>query len=472
MAGMQRWLRTRGLRQGDRVALMLGNSLEHMSLIYALMLSGMVWVPVNTKLRGAGLRYVFEHARPALIVTDARFESLASVEVSLQHRMVAVPQPDDDPTSQALEYCDVEDTDTLCLLYTSGTTGSPKGVQFTHRMMRIAAESALMVADVREGDRLFMWEPLCHIGGAQLLLMPFMLPVQLHAVEQFSASRFWDQWTQARATHLHYLGGILDILIQRMSSDPSLAAIDRKVSVAWGAGLSKMAWPIVEERLGCRIRECYGMTECSSFATYNTTGKPGSIGRALPWLDIQLQSFDGKEVAPGETGQIVLSSRLEGALFPGYFDDPAATAQALRGGKLFTGDLARQDFDGDYTFVGRLTDSMRVRGENVSAWEVERVFLENDAIAACAAVGISAEVGEQEILLYVQYKEGQAPTWEALVAWAEPRMAKYQMPRFYRAVTSFELTPSERIRKHTLSRDTDDAWEFVVNADRQGETTK
>ena len=138
------------------------------------------------------------------------------------------------------------------------------------------------------------------------------------------------------------------------------------------------------------------MTECSSFATLNASGKPGSIGRPLPWLRVELLGQDGLPVAPGEAGEIVLSSDIEGAFLPGYLDNPEASRRALRDGRLHTGDSARQDADGDYFFIGRATDSMRVRGENVSAWEVERVFIDHPAIQACAAVGVDGDVGEQK----------------------------------------------------------------------------
>jgi crotonobetaine/carnitine-CoA ligase len=201
------------------------------------------------------------------------------------------------------------------------------------------------------------------------------------------------------------------------------------------------------------------MTECSSFATLNRTGKPGSIGRALPWLSVELLDSDGTPVEVGQLGEIVLSSEVEGVFLPGYLDNPEATAGALRKGRLFTGDMARRDAEGDLFFVGRRTDSMRVRGENVSAWEVERVFSAHPAVKACAALGVESTVGEQEILLYVQLEAGTVAQWPALREWAALRCASYQLPRYYRQVEQFELTPSERIKKHLLSRDVGNAWD-------------
>lgn len=453
VAGCQAWLAGQGLARGDRVAVMVGNSPSHIVLIYALILLGVVWVPVNTKLKSTGLRYLVGHCKPDLFVVDPEFQALFDGDFTIPCRVVAPPPP---RTAAGVELRRTasEPSDTLCLIYTSGTTGAPKGVQFTHRMLRIATEAARMVSDAQAGDRLFLWEPLCHIGGAQMLLVPFLVDAELHVAPAFSASRFWTQVTQARATQLHYLGGILEILLQQ----PREAMPAHDLRVAWGAGLSIETWHAVRERFGVEVRECYGMTECSSFATMDAEGRPGTIGRPLPWITIDLLDPEGRPVADGEHGEMVLSSRVDGTFLSGYLDNPAATADAVRDGRLHTGDYAWRDADGRYHFVGRRTDSMRVRGENVSAWEVERVFAQHPALARTAAVGVTSDIGEQEILIYLQDVEDDVDL-PALAEWAAERLASFQVPRYFRWIEQFDLTPSERVRKHLLSRDLAGAWD-------------
>jgi crotonobetaine/carnitine-CoA ligase len=460
IAQLQRWFAEQGLVQGDRVAVMLGNSPEHIHLIYALHLSGLVWVPVNTKLRASGLEYLLEHAEPKLFVVDDEFDAITAPIDCGAARRIRPPAFDASDTDAAFATPEIGVHDPLCVIYTSGTTGAPKGVVFTHRMMRIASEAALRVADVREGDRLFLWEPLCHIGGAQMLLLPFLENVTLHAVPRFSASQFWSQVERAGATQLHYLGGVLDILMQLPESAQPAA---HTLRVAWGAGVSASSWEPIQTRLDVSLRECYGMTECSSFATANIAGKPGSIGRALPWIDVELLDENGQPVKDGEAGEIVLSSKVEGTFLPTYLKNPDATQAALRNGRLHTGDRARRDADGDLFFIGRQTDSMRVRGENVSAWEIERVFAAHPAILASAAIGVASDIGEQDILLNVQFKD-EPVAWEAMHAWARERLGSFQLPRYYRALAAFELTASERVKKHLLPRTADDAWDRLASA--------
>ncbi|WP_050475631.1 AMP-binding protein [Herbaspirillum rhizosphaerae] len=460
VASMQGWLAGRDVKQGDRVALMLENGLDHMALIYALMLTGVVWVPVNTRLKAPGISYLLGHCRPDLFIAQRTFAEplgeLADLDGKLAWLDDLIEATQTSPVQGLPQAAAVATDHPLCLIYTSGTTGAPKGVVFTHRMMRIASEATRIVSDVKAGNRMFVWEPLCHIGGAQMLLVPFLEQTELHIVERFSSSKFWQQIETAQATHLHYLGGILDILAQL---PPQVQPARHSIRVAWGAGVSAKAWDGILERLQLTLRECYGMTEGSSFATVNATGKRGSIGRALPWLKVELLDDSGAAVPTGEIGQIVVSSDIDGCFLPGYLDNPKATAEALQNGKLHTGDLARRDADGDLYFVGRKTDSMRVRGENVSAWEIERVFVMHPAIAAAAAVGVESEVGEQEILLYVQFKEGQSSSFAELAEWAKSKLASYQAPRYYLQADSFETTLSERIKKHLLQRDIGAAWD-------------
>ena len=462
ISGVRAWLAGAGIAPGDRVAVMLTNSELHVALIYALIQHGAVWVPVNTRLKESGLGYIMGHCRPALVITETQFENEVrrAVNGADLRAQVQCIEAVEWPAANAGEIVQTRQDPLrpLCIIYTSGTTGAPKGVVFTHRMMRLAGEAALMVAAAGEGDCLFVWEPLCHIGGAQMLLTPFLADVQLFIVERFSATRLWAQLEQAQATHLHYLGGILDMLMQLPPAPRESAS---SVRVAWGAGVRVDAWHAIRARFGWRLNECYGMTECASFATINTVDTPGSIGRPLPWMDIDLFGADGSVVTGAGVGEMVLSSRIDGNFLPGYLDNPAATAQTLRNGKLHTGDVARRDAAGNYYFVGRGSDSMRVRGENVSAWEVEHVIERCEGVRAAAAVGVASEIGEQDILLYVQADAARFD-FAMLARWAGERLAPYQIPRYYRQVAEFERTPSERIRKHLLSRDPAGAWDRLA----------
>jgi crotonobetaine/carnitine-CoA ligase len=456
-AGMAHALRAHGLARGDRVAAMLPNGRAALALIFALAREGMVWVPLNMQAVGEGLRYILDHARPRLIVAEpdrhAVLREAGAADVldpAALTDMATLSALDDLP-------CPADD---VAICYTSGTTGPPKGVRVSHRMLRLAGEGVMRVAAAEDGDVLFMWEPLYHIGGAQMLVAPLLRDVHLHMVPRFSASRFWEEVISAGATHVHYLGGILQILLKQ---PPSPLERAHRVRIAWGGGAPGEIWSPVQSRFGVQLRECYGMTESSSFTTCNDNGVAGSVGRPLPWFEVALRDADGRDVPQGSRGEIVVTSRDPLALTRGYLDNPDATAKALHNGALHTGDWGSFDADGNLFFHGRMTDSARVRGENVAAWEVEAVAARHPDVADCAMVGVASDLGEQDIKLLVELRPGAALTPSQLSSWLAPRLARYQLPRYIALVHGFERTPSQRIMKHRLSRGVDDCWDRLAD---------
>ncbi len=355
-----------------------------------------------------------------------------------------------------LSVADADPDRPYAIMYTSGTTGRPKGVIVSHRMLRLSGEAVALISDAKSGDVMFMWEPLFHIGGAQMIILPLIREVELALVERFSASQFWAQVKATGASHIHFLGGILQILLKQ---PPGPLDRSHGVRVAWGGGCPREVWRPFEERFGIPIRECYGMTECSSITTANLDDTLGSVGKPVPWFDVTIRRADGTVVDAGEQGEIVVTTTVPGALTRGYLDNPEATAKALRGGAFHTGDLGSWDASGNMYFHGRMSDSARVRGENVSAFEVESVASKHPAVEDCAMIPVAAEIGEQDIKLFVKPKAGAAIDPGELSRWLEPQLAPYQRPRYIAVIAEFERTPSQRIMKHQLSKRTDDAWD-------------
>jgi crotonobetaine/carnitine-CoA ligase len=469
-AGVAAGLARRRVGPGSRVAAMLRNGRLPLALIYALARLGAVWVPLNAQARGASLRHVIEHAEPSLLLAEADLRQVVD-ESGADLAGVPLLVADAAEVQGWLAATDRFESDgapadaPFGILYTSGTTGRPKGVIVTHRMLRLAGEAVAIVSGVADGDVMLVWEPLYHIGGAQLIVVPLLRRVALACVPRFSASRFWHDAAAAGATHIHYLGGVLQMLMRQPPGPHERA---HRVRVAWGAGCPASDWRAIEARFGLALRECYGMTEASSITTWNADGTPGAIGRPLAWFSVTLRDAEGREARRGE---IVVRTSLPGALFPGYFRDPEATAAALRDGALHTGDLGAWDDAGNLVYAGRLADSVRCRGENVSAWEVEHVAAAHPAIEACAMTGVAAEIGEQDIKLFVQRRPGAALTAPELSRWLAGRLAPYQAPRYIAFVDSFPRTPSERIAKHALPSGRDDCWDRFADPPRSGDET-
>lgn len=460
-------LRWRGVEADSRVVLAQDNSLDQIAMIFALLRIGALWIPVNTQVKGEPLRHQLRDSRAELIVADAEGPLVAHLVGSNEGELDTFVCGDDGgpafvaiKAEKILDHTGVSQMavtgthlhDESCLLmYTSGTTGPPKGALVSEAMLKAAVLGALDVTDPRAGDVFYVWEPLFHIGGAQVVFLPLYSEITLALVPRFSATRFWNDIATFGVTHLHYLGGILQILLQ-LPPVPEESA--NRVRMAWGAGATPEVRSACRDRFGFALHECYGMTETSSIVTVNRDRSDGGVGYPLPWVDVDIRSVEQK---PGTDGEIRIRGKVEGLLTNGYFGNEEASAKARDGEWFLTGDIGHLDEDGNLHFVGRGSDSIRVRGENVSTWQIENVFGLHPDVERCTIVGVEAQIGEQEMMLLVTEAAGRTIVPLQILEWSQGQLAKFQIPRYVKVIPEMPLTPSQRIAKHRLSRSVDDA---------------
>lgn len=226
-----------------------------------------------------------------------------------------------------------------------------------------------------------------------------MEQVTLAMVPRFSASRFWDQARQFGATKIHYIGGILPILLKQ---PPRANDRDHKVRIAWGAGCPADMAREFEDRFGVEVHEGYGLSEVANYVSVNSGGPAGSIGRPLPWFSVRIIDEEDRDVASGQVGEIVVKGTQPGQTSVSMNSVRTTTPD----GSIKTGDLGRFDEDGNLFFMGRKSDSLRRRGENVSAWEVERVVNRHPAIGESALIGVDSGLGagDDDLKLFVKLK--------------------------------------------------------------------
>lgn len=470
-------LASQGVRRGDRVAVMLGHHLDHVLVFFAVQRLGAVLVPVNVALKGPSLEYQIAHSAPSLVIADLEYAGVLARPVrAARDAGIAVGTVWRNPSGGPLPAGGIALADLSAgmapaapevahgwrdlriILYTSGTTGAPKGVQMSDRMVQATALGSIWLSDMQPGSVLHFWDPIYHVFGAEVLVLALMMPVTLHMVPRFSASRSWEEVREAGASHIHFVGGVLQLLLKQPPSD-----LDRGhgARIAWGGGCPRDVWAAFEDRFGVEIREGYGMTETSSFSTINPggrrAGKPGSIGNAVDYFRVEVVDDQGIPCAPGVPGEIRVAEAAEpGVLTTGYYANPEATAGALRDGWLYTGDIAHRDADGFLTYHGRKKDSLRRRGENISAWEVERVVNDHPEVAECALIGVRNEMDDEDLKIFVRRVEGSRIDGATLLQWCAERMARFQVPRFVRFVDEFRKTPTQRIQKQFLSAAIDD----------------
>ncbi len=452
-------VRGHGIDAGDTVLTMVEPGPSGIALYLGLALAGAVWVPQAPDARGPSLAHVLAVARPDLVLAHPEaMPHLAAADptgtarvLPFEGRAWPLAPASMDPASMDPIAPEPGGPDSLhAILFTSGTTGPPKGVRVTDRMLMASAAGCAEASLCDPEDVFLMWEPMHHIGGPQLLAMALVHGPRLVVVPRFSASRFWPLVRQHGVTKLHYLGGILDILLK---APPRPDDARHPIRLAFGGGARPETRRAIRTRFRIPIREVFGMTEASSFTSVDARGTDASIGQVLPWMKAALVDADGAPVAPGAVGEIAVKPRFPGLLTQGYLSDPEATARLLRDGWLYTGDMGRRDAEGNLYFLGRKTDSLRRRGENISAWEVETALARHPDIAETAVVGVPAAIGESDILCFVLMRDGIALDAADLAAWCQQNLPRSHVPRYWKQVEGFDRTPSQRILKTRLDRD-------------------
>ena len=467
--GVAAGLSALGLAQGERAALMMRNSIANVTAWLGLCKAGIVEVPINTAHRGYLLTYMLAQSGSRAVLCDEEFvERLAAVAgdlPALEHVVVhratrgslahglparmAVHDLDDLPTDGPVPRPELGPRDTSVILYTSGTTGPSKGVVLGHNANLALARSTCDLMGYGRDDVLYTVFPLYHINAKYTSVLAAMqADARLVMQERFSASGFWDTCRAHGVTAFNYQGALL-LMLHKQPERPDDA--EHAVRVGFGAPCPADLWEPFERRFGVRLVDVYGMTEIA-IATANTLHERriGTAGRAAAGYDVRIVDGEDRLLGPDEPGEIVVRPTEPDILITEYFGQEEATLAASRNLWFHTGDRGRMDADGYLTFVDRLKDAIRRRGENVSSWEVEQVVNGHGAVLESAAYGVASELSEEEVAVAVVLRPGAELTAEALVEHCRARMAHFAVPRYVRFLNELPKTVTQRIQKFVL----------------------
>ena len=319
-------------------------------------------------------------------------------------------------------------------------------------------------------DVLYTAFPLFHINARYTTVTVAMEAGARCVLEQrFSAGGFWDTCRAKGVTAFNYMGALL-MMLWKQPARPDDA--DHPVRRGFGAPCPPDIWEPFEERFDVRLTEVYGSTEVP-IVTQNGMAdvdladrRIGTAGRPSGLYDMRIVDESGKEVPPGLAGEIVVRSQPGNATFSGYYDMAEATAEAWRGGWFHTGDRGVVDADGYLTFIDRMKDCVRRRGENISSWEVEQAIARHPAVLEAAVVGVPSELSEEEVLACVVLKPDRTLTETELVEHCTSRMADFAVPRYIRWMDELPRNASERVKKFQLRADglTPGTWDRLAAA--------
>jgi len=340
------------------------------------------------------------------------------------------------------------------MMYTSGTTGPPKGV-VASGSDGYSLATVLSATGVKPGETMYTALPLFH-GNALMIsaLGSMTLGAKFALAERFSASRFWDNCRKYDAVEFNTLGGMLSILLKQT---PRPDDRSHKVRVVLSAACPPRAWREFEERFGVKIVEFYGMVD-SPGLLLNDVGKVGSMGKPVGGVEFNVVDDNDRPLPAGRVGELVF--RHPKGQLSKYHKLPEATAEAYRGGWFHSGDLAKKDEEGFFYFSGRKKASIRRRGENISAWEIETFANGCPAVLESAAYAVPSELGEDEVKVAVVLRDGARFAPEELIEFCKGRMAYYAVPRFVEVVAELPKTGTHRIQYAALKeRGISGAWD-------------
>jgi crotonobetaine/carnitine-CoA ligase len=460
-----------GVAQGSHVAIMMDNGPEFLWLALALNRLGAASVPVNTAYKSGYLRHVLTQAGVEVLVVDAQ---LVDRVHAVQDQLPALRHIVDDAAGLVADPDggdgDVDHRgapgDLTMILYTSGTTGASKGAMISNKFWYDATVSTNERRDIRDDDVFYVASPMFHAAAWVVCINSALttgLPVAID--RRFSVSEFWNRLRHYRATQIFTMSAMHMWLL---GAPPAEDDRDNPARI-WGpVPLAPELHEPFKERFGIEdLWFTYGQTE-ALMLTSTEVGrpyKPGSAGWARPGVRLAVVDDDDRVLPPGSTGELVVRPLSPHTIMDGYWDNAEASLRAFRNLWYHTGDVARIDEDGEVFFVDRRADYLRVRGENVSSFEVESTIAEHPAVAEVAAFAVSAgESAEDDIMIAVIPADGAAPTAEEICAHCNEHLPYFAVPRYIDIVTELPRTPTNRVQKYQLRQRgiSDTTWDRVA----------
>lgn len=445
-------LLAKGIGKGAHVAVMMANSPETLFVIFALGKVGAVTVPINIAARGQLLGYYLDHGDVSAMIVDldlaGQVEEVRGLAPRLSQIITDVAALGDGSTEAP--GIGVAASDLAFLMFTSGTTGPSKANMLAQSTAWSWGMSTANSYGYRSQDRTHVCLPLFHAAALQCQsYASIMADAHILLTDRFSVSNFWDEVRSSRATIIALLGSMANYIWNQPAS-PQDANNDVRICnispmPAFGREL--------EARFGLRVASSYSLTDyamCTIFSPHDPALKFDSAGRPRGGIELRIVDEADQPVAAGETGEIVLRSANPGGTSLGYYKMPEATLEAWRNLWFHTGDRGRLDADGYLWFVDRKKDAIRRKGENISAFEVERIIDSHSAVLQSAAYAAPSEHAEDEVAVSIVLNEGAALEPEALIEHCTRNMARYMVPRFVEFRDALPMNSSLKVEKFKL----------------------
>jgi long-chain acyl-CoA synthetase len=448
-------LRERGVQPGDRVGVMLPNVPYFPVVYFGILRAGAVVVPMNVLLKGREIAYYLGDSSARLLFAWHGFadEAAAGARKAGDVPVISVAPGEFErllgEAEPARELAQVDAGDTAVILYTSGTTGQPKGAELTHDNLRRNAELSSGLFDCTEDDVFFGGLPLFHTFGQTCCMNgATYLGATVTLLPKFDPGKALEIIQRDRVTVFQGVPTMHGALLHHPERD-RFDTSSLRLIVSGGASLPGEVLRGVEEAFGVIILEGYGLSETSPVATFNPRHrrKVGSIGIPIEGVDIRIVDLEDNDVPTGEVGEIAIRGHN---IMKGYLGRPEATAEAIRDGWFHSGDLGRMDEDGYIFIVDRKKDMIIRGGYNVYPREVEEVLYEHPAVREAAVIGVPDEEWGEEVGAAVVLMEGEHADAETLRSFVKEQVASYKYPRKIWFVDELPKGPTGKLLKREI----------------------
>ncbi|MFC0296699.1 class I adenylate-forming enzyme family protein [Geobacillus jurassicus] len=452
-----------GIRRGDKVALYMPNTTEFVFAYFAVLRLGSVVVPINVRLTAAEVQYILGHSEAKMLIAhDLVHQALTSLvggsdviwikTGSAEGGWLSLAELIDSGDPREI-VCPAKEDDEATILYTSGTTGRPKGVLFTHRNIITVADMIVIETKIDRQSRLLHLMPLSHSAPLHLFFVGGTYVGATHVLAPaFSPDALLGLVERHKITH--FFGAPVAYLLT--AKHPRFEDYDLSSVCCWmygGGPLSREEVRFIASRFGARRMMClYGLTEAGPNGTYlapeEHAEKAGSVGKyAALHCEVAIVDEQGNEVAPGEVGEIVLRGE---SVMKGYYKDEEKTNEAIKNGWLYTGDLARRDEDGYIWIIDRKKDVIISGGVNIYPKEVEDVLRTHPAIADVAVIGVPHPEWGETAKAFVVLNEPLEPLAEECKRFLSDKLAGYKIPRLYEAIAELPRNATGKVLKQVL----------------------
>ena len=466
------YLKENGIRRGDRVALLYENSFEYIISYYGILKAGGVTVALNTETTSDALQYLLTNSGAKAIITNSSFSKhlLPAIPYIPELQHVLIHQKDLSPYEKLKRIHQIHlediyndgnsnhpgvrciDIDLASIVYTSGSTGKPKGVVLNHLNIVSNTRSIVEYLELSKDDRIMVVLPFYYIYGKSLLNTHFFVGGSVVLDNRFAFPNvILETMKKTETTGFSGVPSTFMILLNRSTVKKQKFPSLRYLTQAGGPMAPAVQKEVVETFNPAKLFIMYGATEASARLSYldpkELNRKWGSIGKAIPNVDLFVADEEGRELPQGEVGELV----ARGSNFmSGYWKDQEETDKVMRHGLYYTGDLGRMDEEGFLYVVGRTKDMIKVGGERVSAKEIEEIILEMKEVQETAVIGVDDPVLGEAIKAFVIASPGNGLNVESVSGHCKKRLPPFKVPKFVEIVTELPKNESGKIMKTVL----------------------